>query len=149
MCFARVRLIALARPPLRAVSSCQVCALSNVPEDPSILDCINVGGADPSKGNTITMDRGPKEKYTAQDFYGAMSRCKTDSDASAVAVMASAKAKLDCVKAAEAERMVHHFRVLTREQLWEAARVSQATAQALTQQYARPATMKQGLTVYS
>jgi hypothetical protein len=78
-----------------------------------------------------------------------MSQCKTDSDASTVAVTASAKAKLDCAKAAEAEHMVHHFRVLTREQLWEAARVSQATAQALTQQSARPATMKRGLTVYS
>jgi hypothetical protein len=33
-----------------------VCALSNVPEDPSILDRVNVGGADPGKGNIITMD---------------------------------------------------------------------------------------------
>jgi hypothetical protein len=69
-----------------------VCALSNVPKDPSILDRVNVGGADPGKGNIITMDRGPKEKYMAQDFYGALSWCKTDSDASTVAVTASAKA---------------------------------------------------------
>jgi hypothetical protein len=33
-----------------------ICALSNVPEDPSILDWVNVGGADPGKGNIITMD---------------------------------------------------------------------------------------------
>jgi hypothetical protein len=41
-----------------------ICALSTVPEDPSILDHANVGGADPGKGNIITMDRGPQRKST-------------------------------------------------------------------------------------
>ena len=124
-----------------------VCNLSDVPVDPLILAQVNVGGADPGKANIITMDRGPKEKYTAQEYYGAMR--KTDASTAAAAVTASAKAKLDCAKAAEAERMVHHFRVLTTAELWNAARVSQRTAQALTVQYARPAAMKRGLAIYS
>jgi hypothetical protein len=44
--------------------------------------------------------------------------------------------------------MVHHFRVLTVDKLREAVKVAQATAQALRKQYARPAAMKRGLTVY-
>jgi hypothetical protein len=64
-----------------------------------------------------SMDQGPnlKEKYTGQEFYGAM--CKTAASLSAVA--ASAKAKLDCAKAAEADRMAHHFHVLTTAELPE------------------------------
>jgi hypothetical protein len=56
--------------------------------------------------------------------------------------------KLNNAKAAEEARKAHHFHVLTSAQLWEAARAAQATAKALTLQYARPAAMKLGLTVY-
>jgi hypothetical protein len=56
---------------------------------------------------------------------------------------------LNDAKEAEAARMLHHFNVLSFDGLWRAVRVAQATASALTRQYARPACMKRGLLVYS
>jgi hypothetical protein len=119
-----------------------VCLLGDVPVNGALLDCVNVCGIDPGKHNIITMDTGSKLK--GEEYYRALRAAPTDGH-----VNKKQTAMLDAVKAAEAYRSVHHFRVLTSEALWEAVRVAQATATALTKQYARPACMKRGLTLYS
>jgi hypothetical protein len=102
-----------------------VCNLSDVPVDPTIWECINVDSGDPGKHNIVTTLAQPLVETTA-----------------VIGITAEQVKTLNEAKAADALRMVHHFRVLTANKLWEAVRVAQATAQALTKEYARPAAMK-------
>lgn len=119
-----------------------VCNLADVPIDATIVDLVNPFGMDPGKVNAITTDTGAK--LPAKDYYAALRVEPTPGTVTEKQVK-----MLNDAKAAEAARAVHHFRVLTTEAMWEAVRVAQATAKALSKQYARPASMKRGLTVYS
>jgi hypothetical protein len=104
-----------------------------------LLCCV---GIDPGKINIVMLDSGPK--LDGNEYHSAPH---------AVPTPEQTKMLNDAKAAEEASlRMEHHFRVLTMDRLWNAVRVAHATAllaQALKKQYAQPATMKRGLTVYA
>jgi hypothetical protein len=103
-----------------------VCQLGDVPIDEAVLDVINVSGVDPGKINILTMDT-PGSKLDAQDYHAALR-----ADPTPGTVTENQVKMLNDAKTAGAARAAHHFRVLTTEAMWEAVRVIQATAQALT-----------------
>jgi hypothetical protein len=103
----------------------------------------------PGKLSILTLSTGPK--LMGPDYYAALHGVPTSGHMTSGQGPAGKEAQ-QCqgVDSEEEARKAHHFRVLTSAQLWEAVRAAhwQATAKALTLQYARPAAMKRGLTVY-
>jgi hypothetical protein len=110
------------------------CQLGDVPIDSEIPKVTSLLLIDPGKLNILTLSTGPK--LMGPD--GARLQCSITWHAHTwpcESVTPGQAKKLNDAKAAEEARKAHHFRVLTCEQLWEAARAAQATAKALTLQY--------------
>jgi hypothetical protein len=90
------------------------CNLSDVPVDPTILECISIDGSDPGKKNIVTTATGPK--FIVHDYYSH----STLRSALTRAVITAVQAKtLNEAKEAEEARKAHHFRVLSVGGLWE------------------------------